>query len=70
MPDQKVYGNPYVIKLKVVDNLLGVNRVEFYIDEQLVCISEEETDEGYYECSWDPGKYHSDIRIDMYDKCW
>lgn len=60
--------NPYIIKVKAVDNLSGVERVEFFIDEGLVCTDTEVNSEGLYECAWDTVKYHTDIRVVMYDR--
>lgn len=51
----------------MVDNLSGVEKVEFYIDENLVC-TVTEPNAGLYECAWDTEKYQTDIRLVMYDR--
>lgn len=65
---QVVTTNPYIIKVKAVDSLSGVEKVEFFIDENLVCTDTEVNSEGLYECAWDTLKYQTDIRVVMYDR--
>lgn len=65
---QLIKTNPYRIKLSSVDNLSGVDYVEFYIDDILICTVNEVSEEGLYECDWDTSKYHSDVKVLMYDR--
>ncbi len=65
--DQIITTNPYVIKVKPVDEVSGVAYVEFYVDGELLCVDNGADAEGKYECSWDTSLYNSTVRIVAYD---
>ena len=63
---QVITTNPYIIKV-LPDDPSGVTKVEFYIDDILICTDTTADADGYYTCSWDTSKYHSDVKIIAYD---
>jgi hypothetical protein len=63
---QVITTNPYIIKV-LPDDPSGVTKVEFYIDNVLICTDDTADADGYYTCSWDTSKYHSDVKIIAYD---
>jgi hypothetical protein len=62
---QLVSTNPYIIKIKANDLL--VKNLMFYVDGTLICDVTTPDSQGYYTCSWDTSKYHSDVRVVTYD---
>lgn len=58
--------NPYIIKVKPSDDV-KIDRVEFYVDDVLICTETAPDELGVFSCSWDTSKYHSDIRVVTYD---
>lgn len=63
---QLITENPYIIKAKAQDNV-AVSKVEFYVDDNLICTEETTDANGVYECSWDTSKYHSQVKVIAYD---
>jgi len=63
---QVITTNPYIIKVKPTDSS-AVTKVEFYIDNILICTDTTADVNGYYSCQWDTSKYHSDVKIIAYD---
>ena len=58
--------NPYIIKVKPESNT-SISKVEFYVDDNLICTETQADANGVYSCSWDTSKYHSTIKIIAYD---
>lgn len=65
--DQIIYVNPYTIRVSSTDLTSGIDRVDFYIDDNLICSVKEANDDGSFSCDWDTSKYHSDVRVVAYD---
>lgn len=63
----RIDENPFTLEVKPTDNISGVEYIEFYVDEVLLCTDYDPDLEGKYECDWDTGKYHSDVRVVAYD---
>ncbi len=63
---QTITTNPYTIFVKPTDSN-GITKVEFYIDNILICTATTADSNGYYSCQWDTSKYHSDVKIIAYD---
>ena len=63
---QIITTNPYIITAKVTDNI-GVSRVEFFVDNNLIGTSTLPDLAGVYEVPWDTSKYHSTVKIVAYD---
>ncbi|MEI6266470.1 MAG: fibronectin type III domain-containing protein [bacterium] len=63
---QTITTNPYTIKVKPTDTD-GIKKVEFYIDNILICTDTTADSDGVYSCDWDTSKYHSDIKVLAYD---
>ena len=63
---QLITTNPYTIKVKPTD-VDGIQKVEFYIDNVLICTDTTADSDGVYSCDWDTSKYHSDIKVLAYD---
>jgi len=63
---QTITTNPYIIKVKPTSGS-GIQKVEFYIDNILICTDTSADSEGVYSCDWDTSKYHSDIKVLAYD---
>jgi hypothetical protein len=65
--NQVITTNPYLIKIKLNDTVSGVKEVKFYIDGTLICTVTTPDIDGYYNCLWDTGKYHSEVLITAID---
>lgn len=63
---QTITTNPYTIYVKPTDGA-GITKVDFYIDNVLICTDTTADVNGYYSCEWDTSKYHSDVKIIAYD---
>jgi hypothetical protein len=63
---QLITTNPYVIQVHPTDEN-GISKVEFYIDDILICTATTPDSNGVYSCSWDTSKYHSQIKVYAYD---
>ena len=63
---QTITTNPYFIKVKPTDSS-GISKVEFYIDDILICTATTPDSDGVYTCSWDTSKYHSTISVYAFD---
>ena len=56
----------YTILVKPVsDN--GITKVEFYVDDVLICTDTTADANGVYSCDWDTTRYHSNVKIIAYD---
>jgi len=44
----------------------GLSKVEFYVDNNLICTSNKPDSKGVFSCDWDTTKYHSEIKIIVY----
>jgi len=64
---QTVTTNPFVIKTKAIDTASGVWKVDFYVDNNLLCTDTVADSDGYYFCSWDTDLYHSLIDLRAFD---
>ena len=64
--NQIITTNPYIITAKVTDNI-GVDKVEFYVDGDLIGTSTLPDVSGVYEVPWDTSKYHSEVKVVAYD---
>lgn len=64
---QIITVNPYTIKVKPEDQESGITRVEFYIDDVLICTVTTPDVNGVYSCYWDTATYHSEIRVVAYN---
>jgi hypothetical protein len=65
---QAIIDNPFVIRTKALDTAAGVWKVEFYVDNNLLCTDFIANSEGYYTCNWDTEAYQSDLEIRAYDQ--
>ncbi|MEI6266469.1 MAG: choice-of-anchor tandem repeat GloVer-containing protein [bacterium] len=63
---QTITTNPYTLKVKPTD-ADGIQKVEFYIDNILICTDTTADVDGVYSCDWDTSKYHSDVKVLAYD---
>jgi hypothetical protein len=63
---QSITTNPFIIQVKPIDNI-EVARVEFYVDNNLICTDTTADSNGVYSCSWNTARYHSNIRVIAYD---
>lgn len=63
---QVIATNPFVIKVKPEDNA-AVLKVEFYVDDNLLCTDTTADSDGIYSCAWDTSKYHSTVKVTAYD---
>lgn len=63
---QTITTNPYIIKVKPESDD-GISKVEFYIDNVLICTDTTADGDGVYSCAWDTSKYHSDVKVIAYD---
>lgn len=63
---QTITSNPYIIQVKP-DSTVGISKVEFLVDDALICTETVADANGVYSCSWDTSRYHSSIRIIAYD---
>lgn len=59
---QLINTNPYVLKVKPTD-ASGIKKVEFSIDDILICTTTSADSSGIHSCSWDTSKYHSNIKV-------
>ena len=64
---QEITTNPYTIEVKPTD-AGGVNRVEFYSGENLLCTDTTADENGVYSCDWDTEEYQEDITVYAYDE--
>lgn len=64
---QFITTNPFKIKVKPVDEESGIQLVEFYVDNNLLCTDTSPDSEGIYSCDWDTSKYHSTVRVVAFD---
>ncbi len=46
----------------------GIEKVEFFVDNNLLCTDTSPDSNGIYSCIWDTTKYHSVVKIVAYDK--
>jgi hypothetical protein len=63
---QTITINPFVIRVKPADDV-GVQKVEFYVDNQLLCTATTPDFLGIYNCAWDTSLYHSEVKVIAYD---
>ncbi len=64
--NQVIATNPFLITAKAVDDI-GVRKVEFYVDDNLIGTSTLPDVEGNYQANWDTSLYHSTVRVVAYD---
>ncbi len=63
---QNITTNPYTIRVKPTSDI-GISKVEFYIDDILICTVTSPDENGIYSCDWDTSLYHSDVKVIAYD---
>jgi len=63
---QVITTNPYVIQVRPLDDS-GIEKVEFYVDDQLICTDTQADGNGVYDCSWNTSLYHTRIKIIAYN---
>lgn len=63
---QVVTTNPYVILVKAA-NPAEIQKIEFYVDGNLIGTSSLPDIDGFFEGSWDTSLYHSTVLIKVYD---
>jgi len=66
LENQLISSNPYIIKTKPSDEN-GISKVEFYIDDNLICTDTTPDSLAFYSCDWDTSEYHSIVKIIAYD---
>lgn len=66
LENQTISTNPYLLRVKPTDPS-GIKKVDFYVDNNLICSSTIADTNGVYSCSWDTRIYHSIINIIAYD---
>ena len=66
---QIITGNPYIIlvRLKDIASASLVSKVEFYIDDVLISTSTLPDVSGAYQAVWDTSKYHSVVKVIIYN---
>ncbi len=64
--NQVITTNPYLITAKATDDI-KVEKVEFYVDNNLIGTSTLPDVEGNFQATWDTSKYHSTVRVVAYD---
>jgi len=66
---QTITTNPYIISLKLKDlsDTTKVSKVEFYIDNTLISTSTLPDVSGTYQAVWDTSKYHSVVKVILYN---
>jgi len=66
---QVITTNPYIIslKLKSPSDTTKVSKVEFYIDNTLISTATLPDVSGTYEAVWDTSKYHSTVKVIVYN---
>lgn len=60
--NQIITTNPYIIRV-LPEATSGIEKVEYFVDDILICTENTPGTDGVYSCSWDTFKYHSTIRI-------
>lgn len=63
---QTITTNPFIIKVRPADET-AILKVEFYVDNNLLCTDTTADNESIYSCAWDTSQYHSIIRVIAYD---
>ncbi|HOR57850.1 MAG TPA: Ig-like domain-containing protein, partial [bacterium] len=56
----------FTIKVKPYSEV-GISKVEFYVDDNLLCTSHTSDKDGVYSCKWDTTKYHSTVKVITYN---
>lgn len=64
---QTITTNPFTIEVHPTSSG-GIAKVEFYIDDILICTDTELDINGVYACDWDTSQYHSIVKVIAYDK--
>jgi len=64
---QGVTTNPYIINVRPYDQS-GILKVEFYVDDNLICTDLSADEEGIFSCSWNTSVYHSIIKVYAFDQ--
>jgi len=65
--DGEVVTTPlFTIRVKPY-SAVGISKVEFYVDDNLLCTSYTSDKDGVYSCKWDTTKYQSTIKIIAYN---
>lgn len=64
---QVVTTNPYILRVKATDSASGIWRVEFYVDDNLICTDSVVDANGDYTCNWDTSQYHSSVFVRVFD---
>jgi len=66
---QVITTNPYILSLKLKDpaDTTKVSKVEFYIDNTLISTSTLPDVSGTYQAVWDTSKYHSVVKVIVYN---
>ncbi len=65
--DGEVVTTPlFTIRVKPY-SAVGISKVEFYVDDNLLCTSHTSDKDGVYSCKWDTTKYQSTIKIIAYN---
>ena len=55
-----------VYTIEVKPSSKGILKVEFFVDDNLICTDTSADANGVYSCDWDTTKYHSSIKIIAY----
>ncbi len=63
---ETITTDTYVIEVAPASEF-GVAKVEFYVDDILICTDTQPDANGVYSCDWDTTRYHSDVKILVYD---
>lgn len=63
---QTITTNPFIIRVHPTD-AVGVTKVEFYVDDNMICSATTADSDGVYSCLWDTSKYHSIVKVYAYD---
>jgi len=64
---QTITSNPFTIQVHPTDKN-GIDKVEFFVDNNLICTATEPNTDGVYSCDWDTSEYHSDVKVIAYNK--
>lgn len=59
---QVIKNNPFIIRVRPNDDV-GIERVDFYLDNQKICTTNNATRDGVYECAWDTLRFNSSVRV-------
>jgi len=62
--EQTITAPSYTIQVKPMSK--GLTKVEFYVDNNLICTNNNPDSNGVFSCDWDTTKYHSTIKIIAY----